>query len=571
MKAEDQPKALVSNRRAWSGALRLVLAAGICSVGLHVAPGHAVEPLACNFGAIPVVSIHDARELPHGTSCTVGITNIYSPGSLTNAGLLTNSDSLTNHEGGILANATGGLLTNDGQMINDGSLENFGLLNNFADTLNNGVLDNHASLINLARITNENGTFNNLDSVSSTGTITNLGGTLANTGTLSSSGRLENLDGGRLINQGTLDSTGTWVNSSASLDNIGDLRNSSTLTNLLGRITNFGDLDNFGRLTNQLGGTVVNQGWLSNAGKLRNEWGATLTNYRSLSNTGTLENEAGATFVNLGELENQLGMLNSGTLTNSLIGTLTNNGQFRNLATAHFDNAGTFRNDLEFVNAGTLVSTGRIEGSGFFTQTGGSTTLQGGISQTQIIINGGTFGGAGHITTIVPLRLGPDAVLAPGEAPGDIGAFVIDAPVARLLGSLDLDIDSLASFDSLVADGGVDFDASGSTWFNFYLGNDTSQGEGDSFDFFSASSFSHFDAMNFRCFGLMAGLGCELSMINGGHGLQLALNGTSGGSGGGAVGVPEPDTLGIMCLGLALLGGSLGLRRWRNGAARDAS
>jgi hypothetical protein len=62
----------------------------------------------------------------------------------------------------------------------------------------------------------------------------------------------------------------------------------------------------------------------------------------------------------------------------------------------------------------------------------------------------------------------------------------------------------------------------------------------------------------------MPGFGCVLNEIDGGLGLQLALNGPSGG---GSVGVPEPGELGIMCVGLLLLGGGLGLRRRRDDAA----
>jgi hypothetical protein len=257
-------------------------------------------------------------------------------------------------------------------------------------------------------------------------------------------------------------------------------------------------------------------------------------------------------------------LTNDGMLANAATGTLTNRGRFDNGGSGYFDNAGTFRNDLVFTNAGTLVSAGTIRGSGTFTQTAGRTTMQGELSQHQITIDGGTLAGNGHIASIGALRLGAGAVLAPGEAPGDIGAFEIDTPLADLFGSLDLDIDNLASFDSLVVNGDVRFDGFGSTWLDFYLGNNTSQRDGDTFDFFTAQEFLEFDALNFRCYGLMPGFGCVLNEIDGGLGLQLALNGPSGG---GSVGVPEPGELGIMCVGLLLLGGGLGLRRRRDDAA----
>jgi hypothetical protein len=429
--------------------------------------------------------------------------------------------------------------------------------------------------------------------MASYGTIVNqLHGVLANFGTLQSS-TLQNLVGAQLINQGTLVSFGSFNNMQATVQNSGHLTNASTLTNLMGTITNVGDLDNLGTLRNRFEGTLTNVGSLSNSGSLRNEAGArltnfgslsnlvslrnesgaTLTNFTSLSNVGTLRNEAGATLTNHGTLKVKAGTLtNDGTLTNAPSGTVTNHGRFDNRASGYFDNAGTLRNDGEFVNAGTLKSTGEIRGSGVFAQTAGTTTLQGDLSQGLIRIDGGTLAGSGHVTAASLLHLGDGAVLSPGEEPGDIGSFIIDAQSIELYGSMHLDVDSLASFDTLVSSSTVMFDpfaiGLGSTWFDFYLGNNTSQRDGDTFDFFSASAFFNLDWVNFRCHGLMQGFGCELNEINDGRGLQLALSGPSGGGGDGgggvSVGVPEPGAFGLMCLGLALLGGGLGWSRWRD-------
>jgi hypothetical protein len=604
---EDQPGHRMTHGRARRGALRLALAVGACGLGLYVAPGHAAEPLDCN-PIYPQINIHDARSVAPGTFCALYTADIHSSGSLTNAGTVFNFQRVVNHDGGILVNAATGVFRNavKTQLINNGNVQNFGTLSNDgavwgpAEIFNGGALSNYGTLTNGSHgvltsngsVLNRGGVIDNLGHMSSSGMLMNdLSGVLANWGTLSSNGTLDNLSGGHLINHGTLESIGSLRNMNAAVENFGDLINGSTLTNLMGTITNVGDLQNLGTLRNQFGGTLTNLGSLSNAGTLTNELGGTLTNYGSLSNFNTLKNEAGGTLTNYsslsnkGRLRNEVGatlinhaalkiqagtLANEGTFTNTLNGTLTNKGRFDNGKSGHFDNAGTFRNDGEFVNAGTVKSKGGIRGSGVFTQTAGTTTFQGDLSQGLIRIDGGTLAGSGHVTSASLLHLGDGAVLSPGEDPGDIGSFIIDAQAVELYGSMHVDVDSLTSFDTLVSSSRVTFDPFaiwlGSTWFDFYLGNNTSQRDGDTFDFFSASAFSHLDDVNFRCYGLMQGFGCELNEIDGGRGLQLALSGPSGGAGdgGGSVGVPEPGAFGLMCLGLALIGGGLGWRGWRD-------
>lgn len=177
-------------------------------------------------------------------------------------------------------------------------------------------------------------------------------------------------------------------------------------------------------------GTAI-AGLQFNAG-LTNE--ATLTNYDRLtisnetfSNRGTTINHGiitnNATIANTGEFINHEVIVNTGTFLNEE-GSFNNNGWFSIAGGGELSNSGgVFINDgVISVNGGALNHTGTLfnnngqidnvgsvtlatgsvlNGSGVFNQTLGSLMVNGSLSQREININGGTFGGIGTIESLV--------------------------------------------------------------------------------------------------------------------------------------------------------------------------
>lgn len=610
-------------RRDLRRVLACVMAAATCGAALYQPPAQAAEPLECNFGFHPVVNVVDARYVGAGTTCATDTVNVLPAGQLANDGTLLNVVRMNNASGGQIANGVDGSMQLYGGFDNKGSLVNAGQLQTIGTVLsvNTGTFTNaggyasHAGLVNSGAFANLGGMFENGSTLTNGATFVNsANATLMNTGHVFNTGTLLNVTGADIINNpnstitnvGTLQSLGGGIVNSGTLDNLG------TFTNQLGKVTNVGHLSNMDTLKNGLQGTIENLGTLTNIGTFTNQFQATLKNFFDLDNLNRLENETGATLDNTGRLSNAAPailendgtlnnarpgrlenagrlynnpgatldsqgrlsntatakLVNGGTLINGYAGELDNAGTLGNQAGAQLTNNGTLVNDGTFTNAGTVVSSGAIRGAGTYVQTGGTTTLawgNRGLSQREVRIEDGVLAGSGSITSYdAAATIAASALLTPGERTGDVGRMAINGAL-DLFGSLDIEVIAQRQFDSVTASNIITFSSDGSTWFNFYLDNYADQGDGDSFDFFDALSFVNFDAVNFRCFGLLAGLDCRLDLVDNGTGLQLALfNVTGGGNGGGGVqDVPEPGALGLMCLGLALLGMGLGWRRWR--------
>ncbi|MBN8714821.1 MAG: hypothetical protein J0H50_12795 [Xanthomonadales bacterium] len=608
---------------------RLLIAIAACATALYALPGQATEPLSCNptYGDIDVT---DARYVAAGTDCYTLRLTVHSTGTLSNAGALTNYLGLDNNAGGRITNAVGGSILLYGSFVNNGHVDNLGRVDAYRQGVNSGSFGNYGTVLNTAGFTNsgsfinQGGTFQSQAPLMNLGSLMNgPGSQLVSSDVISNVGTIMNVSGAQLFNNDSLVNSGTLTNLGGNIHNAGDLRNLGTFENQLGAVVNIGDLANLVTLRNGLNGTFGNFGTLSNQGRLVNQALGTLTNYATLSNQRTLRNEEGGTLVNHGRFSNALGatLENAGTLTNSPLGELTNQGAvsngpdgvlanqgtltngksgtftnrgsmtnavgagvantgtLNNEAGAHFNNAGRLHNDGVINNAGTLVTgavTGTVVGSGTYIQTAGSTVVVDGaypgLSQGEITINGGQLIGDGRIASPGVVTIAAAAILAPGDGLGDVGALDFNAPL-DLFGSLDIDLNGLAYFDSvsvggLSGNGAVTFSPDGSTWFSFYLGGNTSQNGGDTFDFFSAQTFANFDAVNFRCLGLMSGLDCGLGMVDGGRGIQLMLFDNSGG--GGAEEVPEPGPLGTMLFGLALLWIGRGWRRQQARATLEA-
>lgn len=174
-----------------------------------------------------------------------------------------------------------------------------------------------------------------------------------------------------------------------------------------------GDLTLVGSSSNfaDVGGTG---GTLNNSGALMIDSSAVLDNYATITssgtftNTGTLNNQAGGTLVNGGTLTNNASFINYGSLANS--GTLTSNLYFFN--DGAIDNSG----NVTVSSSGVLYG----KGTGSFTQTAGSLTVDGQMVQGPITIAGGTLGGSGLIGGNVTVD---GDTVGPGNSPGQLYLF----------------------------------------------------------------------------------------------------------------------------------------------------
>jgi hypothetical protein len=254
-------------------------------------------------------------------------------------------------------------------------------------------------------------------------TIDNL--TLGATNSLNiGAGNSLTLISGASSSSGTLNNAGTLYNQFGGEVFFGG-RPAAILNNLIGgTITNAGGfhmsrdstLVNYGALTNQSGGNLT----LSLGGGLANS--ATLTNAGNFTiRDGFLNNSFGAYLNNSSE----------GTITNSFFdGTITNSGLLINAGTliniGTLNNNGTLDNNGNFTNSGAVA----ISGSGLlttstnYTQTAGSTLVNGTLTATGsaiVNIQGGIFGGSGTINANV--MMGGALMPEPGDSPGTLTIF----------------------------------------------------------------------------------------------------------------------------------------------------
>jgi len=249
-------------------------------------------------------------------------------------------------------------------------------------------------------------TINNVSLAASTSLTINLGnslslvsGTSTNNGTIeNSNAHLINNSNSLFMNFGTLNNSG----SGAQLINYGTLSNSGTITTI-GNFDSYGTLANSGTffvsdgLTNiHAGGTLnntgtVRNGWnMGNNGTINNMSNSTFNNSFALDNTGTINNMSASSF------SNGFSLTNEGTINNGSGATFTNSQLF--------SNSGTFNNNGLFTNSGqvTITSTGVFNTSTNYTQTAGSTQVNGTLATTNgamIDIQGGTLSGNGTINS----------------------------------------------------------------------------------------------------------------------------------------------------------------------------
>ena len=251
---------------------------------------------------------------------------------------------------------------------------------------------------------------------------------------------------------------------------------SSSRSMSIGRLENHGTVYSshsmrIDSLDNQANGQIdisgnmyIDAGWNLNAGTIRNSTNGNLNLNAHLINTGTIDNAGGTVLVN-DVLQND--------------GSITNTG---------------------IVN---VAETGRINGTGIYTQDAGETIVNGTIVG-DVNVNGGILGGSGRITGNVVVNGGG---VGPGNSPGKLfvgGDFYLSESGTLLLevnGLLDGEFDQLQVSGLFDLQGDVVFDLGETmdldlftTEFslgNFFIsGNSANYWDETNLDLFAGTSFS---------------------------------------------------------------------------------
>jgi fibronectin-binding autotransporter adhesin len=319
------------------------------------------------------------------------------------------------------------------------------------------------------------------------------------------------------------------------IDNVGgaiDIQAPGGDLTLVGSSSNFADV----------GGTG---GTLNNSGALMIDSSAVLDNYATITssgtftNTGTLNNQAGGTLVNGGTLTNNASFINYGSLANS--GTLTSNLYFFN--DGAIDNSG----NVTVSSSGVLYG----NGTGSFTQTAGSLTVDGQMVQGPITIAGGTLGGSGLIGGNVTVDGG---TVGPGNSPGQLYLFgdidfLAGSTFAAELGGLAFGTD----YDRLDVSGTASLAAG--TMFDIDFFGAFTAGLGDTFDVLVADDIQAalLSTMLFDFTGaaLGSGLAWDFGIVDFGGGRDsLRLSVIEGG----IAAIPAPAAAFLFGLGLFGIG-----------------
>jgi hypothetical protein len=277
-------------------------------------------------------------------------------------------------------------------------------------------------------------------------------------------------------------------------------------------ISGNGFFDNDGIVS--LSGGSIN---LSGAGVM-----TTSSLYRQVG--GALNIQNGALFVN--EAGAQTATLNGGTFRVHAGGRATNNAN-------QFVTGGMLNNGASVIVDGAGV----LDGVGTFVQDSGSTTINGLMVQTGVIIRGGTLGGTGRIRSDVF----NSGTVGPGNSPGTLtveGDFV-----QRNSGRLAIEIDSLSAFDILAIEGAATL--GGVLDLTVDAGYAATAQEGDLFTIIEWTSYSGaFAAVT----GLSFGDGLFFTLDYGAAGLTLLVNAEQ------IAEVSEPGMILMFCIALAGMG-----------------
>jgi len=320
------------------------------------------------------------------------------------------------------------ILDNSGPLSNSNSfsvLNNYGALVNSGGIRNSGIINNNGLIINLTSLVNDFGQVINNDTLVNKGTLADIGsGSWTNNGILSnrSTGSIDLGESSTFMNSGTVINSGAIIGGGIFTDNVSAIGNTGLFINRRN-----GSISDLASLTNQ--GTLINNGSIQNACSVNGV--CAYLNSGTIINNGSFANvispslimletghscdiNGGCTFANSGNLINRGFFNNTGALSNS--GVLFNRGTLLD--------SGTLTNSGILLNSGamTISSTGTLATSTNYTQTSGSTLVDGTLTATGgaiVDIKHGILSGTGTINGNVLMG----GTLRPGDAPGTLTIF----------------------------------------------------------------------------------------------------------------------------------------------------
>ena len=291
---------------------------------------------------------------------------------------LTVNGSGLDNEGNIAL--TGGTLTGSGPLVNNCQIAGYATIGGSGGFTNNSTFTQSGGPVTLGN-TGPNANYGNMTLVSgyqfrlSSGiSLTNAGSLNLNGGTIALSGTLINTYGGSVLGIGTI--TAPFLNSGGTINpGIGTLNITQGFANN-GTI----QLGGFGSSLN--GGAIVNNGSIQGQGNVGNA----LTNYGaiqgqltlsgSVSNAGTIEPLGGVITLN-GSFQNQsTGLISipAGNKLLTLAGLSTNAGTI-SLAGGTFDNNGHPLNNTGLISGYGVIHSGTLTNNGSIVFTSGATTI----------------------------------------------------------------------------------------------------------------------------------------------------------------------------------------------------
>lgn len=318
---------------------------------------------------------------------------------------------------------------------------------------NHGIIDNWGTLTlgNVGETVDGGTIVENLAVVSRYGYI--MGASILNDGVLSNHATLVNgsASAGAEFNAATSLNNGNLLSNYGNLNNYASIVNNNTVDNY-GVISNAGSIETQRMFNNY--GTLSNDGQLTNYGNMRNH--GLLSNAGTISNMRSFANDTDGIINSTGRIGNWDNFINGGQITMGNGARLYNLHLFTNVGQVVVNNGASILDRL----------LGEDQGTGRYIQIDGSTVVNGFMIQPLIDIQAGSLSGSGQVYGYV--NIGAQASLNPGNSPGTLNI----TGNLDISGILNIQVAGLTSglFDVLNVSGKTTFLAGSKVLFDFIDG-----------------------------------------------------------------------------------------------------